>query len=88
MVHVDEKARPVGAEFLFCVLQEESRLSHASCALDADEPVSPVNLVHQAASHGGVGMLHQVAMCPKKSLHGPFFHAANIAILLQFANWS
>jgi hypothetical protein len=46
VVHVDEEAGAVCAEFLFGILQQESSLTYASCAFDTDKTVIPVYFVH------------------------------------------
>ena len=38
VVHVDEEAGAVGAEFFLGILEQEGCLAHATGALDADEP--------------------------------------------------
>ena len=70
VVHVDiQTFMVVATEMLFGVLQQERRLSHTSCALNANEPVGPVNLVHKDASNRGIGVVHQVGMCAKEGFH-------------------
>ena len=70
VVHVDiEASVVVAAEMLLGVLQQECRLSHATCALDANEAVVPVNLVHEDASDWGVGVIHQIGMGAKEGFH-------------------
>ena len=67
VVHVDiQTSVVVAAEMFLGVLQQESRLSHATCALNANEPVGPVYLVHEDAANWGVGVLHQVGMGTKE----------------------
>lgn len=66
VVHVDVQTGRVGAELFLGVLQQESCLAYTSRALDADQSVVPVDLVHQAPANGGIGMLHQIAVCPVK----------------------
>ena len=69
----------VATEMLFGVLQQERRLSHTSCALNANEPVGPVNLVHKDASYRGIGVVHQVGMLY-------WLYSAKIMINFNFAN--
>ena len=70
VVHVDiQTLAVVDIELLLGVLQQEGGLSDTSCALDADEAVAPVDLIHQGATNGCVGMLHEVSVCTEKSLH-------------------
>lgn len=64
VVHVDVQTGRVGAELFLGVLQQKSCLTYTSCTLDADQPVVPVDLVHQAPANGGIGMLHQITVCP------------------------
>ena len=64
VVHVDKEAGTIRAEFLPGVLQQESCLAHTTGALDADEPVAPVDLVHEVAAYGSIGVLYEIGVCP------------------------
>ena len=70
VVHVNIEATAAAyVEFLACVLKEETGLADAARALDADEGTAPIDLVHKGATHGQVGVLDEVGMCAKESLH-------------------
>ena len=59
VVHVDIQALLIlYIEMILCVLQQKRRLADTARSLDADHTVGPVNLVHQRAADGGLGMLH------------------------------
>ena len=62
VVHVNEQARTVCSEFLFCVLEKESGLSYATGSLDTNQAIVPINLIHQVATNGGVGVLYKVSV--------------------------
>ena len=70
VVHVDIEATAAAyIEVLAGVLKEETGLADATRALDADEGSAPIDLVHKGATHGQVGVLDEVGMCAKESLH-------------------
>ena len=63
VVHVDEQAGAVVPEFFFGVLEKESGFSYATCSLDTNQAVAPVDLVHKIAANGGIGVLNEVGVC-------------------------
>ena len=70
VVHVDiQTLTVVDVKPLFGVLKQESRFSDATCSLDTNHAVVPVNLIHQGATNGRIDMFHEVAMCTKKCFH-------------------
>ena len=70
VVHVDVQALAVvQTESLLGILQQESRLAHATGSLDAYHAVVPVDFVHQQATYRGIDVFYQVAMRSKKSFH-------------------
>ena len=72
VVHVDVQTLTVAdIEILLGILKEECGLSYTSGALDAYEPVVPVNLVHESTANRCIDMLYKVSMCPEKSFHLP-----------------
>ena len=87
VVHVDEEAGAVCAEFLFGILQQESSLTYASCAFDTDKTVVPVNLIHEVAANGGICMLYQISVCSVKCFHAlnSVYRATNIRLFYRFA---
>lgn len=56
-----------GAQFLG-VVEQEVGFSDASSALDGNQPVVPIDLVHQHASSGHLHMLDKIIVCFIKSL--------------------
>ena len=67
IVHVDVQALSATyIKILLGILKQETRLAHATSALDTDEGSSPVYLVHKGTAHGQIRVLHQVCMCSKK----------------------
>jgi len=73
VIHVDvQTLAVVDIKVLLGILEEECGLSHTSGTLDADEPVVPVDLVHEITANRCVDMLYEVSMCPKESFHLPF----------------
>lgn len=89
IVHVDKEAGTVGPELLLGILQQESRLAHSARSLDADEPVVPVNLVHEVAADRGIGMLHKIGVCTVEYFHGASFmiRATKIYLFCRIAKW-
>jgi hypothetical protein len=72
IVHVDiQTLTVVNIKLLSGVLQQEGGFSNTSGALDANQPVVPVDLVHKGSTNWCIDMLHKVPMCPEKSLHLP-----------------
>ena len=70
VVHVQIEAFAVAqVEMFLGVLQQECRLAHTSCPLDANQAAAPVNLVHEQTSDGCLCMFYQVVVCPKKCFH-------------------
>ena len=58
VVHVDIQALTVlYVEMFLGVLQQKGGLADASGALDADHAMGPVDLVHEGAADGGIGVL-------------------------------
>lgn len=56
-----------GAQFLG-VVEQEVGFADASSALDGNQPVVPIDLVHQHASSGHLHMLDEIVVCFIKSL--------------------
>lgn len=70
VVHVDVETFLVGhIEMFFRILQQESCLSYATGAFDADHAVVPVDLVHKGSTNRCVCVLHKVSMCFEESIH-------------------
>ena len=70
VVHINvEHAAVALYEFFFGILQEECCLSHATCSLYANEPVVPVDLVHQPTANGSIGVLYKIGVCAKECIH-------------------
>ena len=70
VVHVDiQTLAVVDIKLLLGVLQKEGGLSDTSRTFDANEPVAPVDFVHQGAAYWCVGMLDEISVRPEKSLH-------------------
>ena len=89
IVHVNIQARTVRTVFLLGVLEQESRFSNTSCSLDANQPILPVNLIHQDTSDGSLYVFHEILMCPVKSFHFFTYNLdAKIQKLFHFAKWS
>lgn len=52
VVHVDvETAMVVRTILLKCILEQESRLSHASAALDANKAIPPIDFINQLTAY-------------------------------------
>ena len=70
VVHVDIQALTVVyVEILLCVLKKEGGFSHATCPLDADHTVVPVDFIHQESAYRSVRMFHQIGVRAKKGFH-------------------
>jgi hypothetical protein len=93
IVHVDIQTLAVAdIKLLLCILKQECGLSDTTGTLDADEPVVPVDLVHEITTNRCVDMLYEVSMCPEKSFHLPLNcfltckSAAKLRKISQIAN--
>ena len=93
VVHVDVQTLTVAdIEVLLGILEEECGLSNTSGALNAYEPVVPVDLVHESTANRCIDMLYEVSMCPEKSFHLPLNcfltckSAAKLRKISQIAN--
>ena len=70
IVHVDIQALLVEyIEVFLGVLQEECRFADATCPLDANHPVAPIDLIHQGATNRGIHMLNEVSVRSEKCFH-------------------
>ena len=70
VVHIHIEALLVASvEIVLRILKQECGLAHTAGALDADETVVPIDLIHQATPDRSMGMLYQIGMCAEKGLH-------------------
>ena len=60
-------------EMLFRILKQEGGLAHTTGALDADQTVVPVDLVHQTTSYRSTSVLYKVRVSAKEGIHSLFF---------------
>ncbi len=89
VVHVDEEAGTVCAELFFGILEEECGFTYPSCPLDADKAVVPVNLVHEVAAYGSIGVLYKISVCTVKCFHAlnSVYQATKIFLFCEIAKW-
>ena len=74
IVHVDiQTLTVVDIKLLLGVLKQEGGLSNAPGTLDANQSVTPVNLVHKGSTNWCIGMFHEISVCPEKRFHLPRF---------------
>ena len=70
VVHIDIQTLFVLCiKVFFGILQEKGRLSNTTRSFDTDHAITPVDLIHEGASHWCVGMLDKVSVRPEKSFH-------------------
>ena len=74
VVHVDVETLAVSdTEVLLGVLQQEGCLTHTASALDANQAVVPVYLIHEGSTNWRVNVFHQIRMRAEESVHWVFF---------------
>ena len=56
----------IRAKMLAGIIQQKSRLSHSARTLNADQPVIPVDLIHQSSTNRRIQVFYQVFMCFKE----------------------
>ena len=70
VVHVDVQALVAAyIKILLSILKEERRLADTARALDTDEGLTPVNLIHQQTAHRQVGVLYKIGVGSEECFH-------------------
>ena len=59
----------IRAKMLAGIIQQKSRLSHSARPLNADQPIIPVDLVHQPSANRRIQVFYQIFMCFKECFH-------------------
>ena len=74
VVHVDIQALAVcDIKLLLGILEQEGCLAYATCSLNANHAVVPIDFIHQCTTNGRVDMLNQVTVCTVESFHSSRF---------------
>ena len=59
----------IRAKMLAGIIQQKSRLSHSARPLNTDQPIIPVDLVHQPSANRRIQVFYQIFMCFKECFH-------------------
>jgi len=71
MVEVDVKTGTIGTETLPGIIEQEGGFAYATTTFYPDEPMIPVDFIHQLTAYVRMHMFHQVSMCAIETFHGP-----------------
>ena len=88
-IHIEALAI-IGSEPFFGILQDKSGLPNATRAFNTDQPIIPIDFIHQLSPDRCTGVINQVRVCAKESiLHILFILLflihAKLLLILKFA---